>query len=56
VGAHAIGAAGGVQDKYDLERLLGDVGAHHRVDQPGGELHHGKYSVNLFVATVRLGR
>ena len=26
VGAHAIGTAGGVQDKYDLERLVDDVG------------------------------
>lgn len=27
VGAHAIGTAGGVQDKYDLERLMDDLGA-----------------------------
>jgi hypothetical protein len=27
VGAHAIGTAGGVQDKYDLELLMNDVGA-----------------------------
>ena len=27
VGAHAIGTADGVQDKYDLERLMDDVGA-----------------------------